>query len=108
MNKNSSNGQNAALVSYLTLLGALIAMSMNSHVQHPFARFHIRQAFGIHLLFHAFAILVSNYLDFISFGILWLIYLVVWGHGFWNAIQGKQTLTPIVGSYFQKWFTFIN
>ena len=108
MSNNVNKGQNTAMVSYLTIIGALIAMSMNSQKQNSFARFHIRQAFVIHLLFHAFAILVSNYLDFMSFGILWIAYLIMWGHGFWNAIQGKETLTPLVGTYFQKWFTFIN
>jgi len=108
MTNRQPKGQNAAMISYLTIVGALIAMSMNSHEKNTFARFHIRQAFGVHLIFHALAILVSNYLEFLSFGILWLLYLLMWGHGFWNAIQSKMTLTPLIGSYFQKWFTFIN
>lgn len=108
MNKKTKNSHNASYIAYLTLLGAIIAYNMNSLPKDEFNRFHIRQAFGIHITFHAMAILVSNYLDLTAFGLIWLLYLLLWGHGFWGAIQGKKNLTPIVGHYFQKWFTFVN
>jgi uncharacterized membrane protein len=108
MTNRQPKDQNAAMISYLTIIGALIAMSMNSHEKNTFARFHIRQAFGIHLLYIVTVLVVKDYLDAISYGFILLFYLFLWGHGFWNAIQSKMTLTPFIGSYFQKWFTFIN
>jgi hypothetical protein len=101
-------GSKAAIVAYITIVGAIVAMSMNSQNQHDYARFHIRQAFGIHLLFHACAIFISNYFHPLAFTGLWFMYLLMWGYGFWAAINGRKSLTPIVGSYFQKWFTFIS
>ena len=43
------NGKTSAIVAYLTMLGAIIAIFMNMEPKNPFARFHIRQAFGIFL-----------------------------------------------------------
>ena len=108
MTNKKPSGSKAALVSYITIIGAIIAMSMNSQEKNDFARFHIRQAFGTHLLFHACALFISNYFNPLAFTGLWLIYMLMWGFGFWAAIHGKKSLTPIVGSYFQKWFTFVN
>lgn len=100
-------GKNTAIIAYLTMLGALIALSMNNEPKHDFARFHTRQAFGLHLVFIAFAILISQWGGpYAGYG-LYLFYIVLWGYGFSGAITGKKQEMPIVGPYFQKWFTFI-
>lgn len=101
-------GKNAAIIGYLTIVGCLIAITMNMEPKNSFARFHIRQAFGIHLTFHALAIFfnISN-IPYAWVG-LYVFYLVFWGYGFWAAINGKQNLIPAIGNYFQKWFTFIS
>jgi uncharacterized membrane protein len=108
MSNQNIKGQSAAMVSYLTIVGALIAMSMNSQEKNSFASFHIRQAFGVHLLYIITVLTLKDLLDGLSYGVILLIYLFLWGHGFWNAIQGKMKLTPFIGTYFQKWFSFIN
>ena len=43
--------KNAAIVAYLTIIGAVIAIFMNSENKSAFASFHIRQAMGIFLIF---------------------------------------------------------
>lgn len=100
-------GRSTALISYITLVGCLIAMTMNLEPRDAFTRFHIRQAFGIHLLFHVLA------LGFSYSGILaltlaaYLLYLLLWGYGFLQAMAGKSRPLPIIGRYFQKWFNFV-
>ncbi len=44
-------GKGTAIAAYITIVGALIAMSMNSEPKNAYARFHTRQAFGLHLVF---------------------------------------------------------
>lgn len=100
-------GKTTAIVAYLTIVGAIIAMSMNMEPKHSFARFHTRQAFGLHLMFHAFAIFSSVWFNEYALYGLYLCYIVLWVYGFLGALGNKQQLAPVVGPYFQKWFTFI-
>lgn len=100
-------GKTAAIVSYLTIVGCIIAIFMNLEPKNSFSRFHIRQAFGIHLTFHALAIFF-NYSNIpFAWAGLYVFYLILWGYGFWAAINGNKKLIPVLGTYFQKWFTFI-
>ena len=101
------NGKTSAIVAYLTMLGAIIAIFMNMEPKNPFARFHIRQAFGIFLTFFALGFLVSFLNSWpASFG-FYIFIFILWGYGFVNAIQGNIVPVPQLGKYYQKWFRFI-
>ncbi|TAI48686.1 hypothetical protein [Flagellimonas allohymeniacidonis] len=104
---SSKPGKTTAIISYITIIGCLIAITMNMEPKNEFARFHIRQAFGIHLLYHAIAIFLNS--SDIDSGWLFLygLYLICWVYGLVSAIQSKKNTLPLLGSYFQKWFTFI-
>ncbi|MDT0539585.1 hypothetical protein [Croceitalea sp. P059] len=101
-------GKTTAIVAYFTIVGSLIAITMNLEPKNAFARFHIRQAFGIHLLFHALAIGLSFTGIAYASLVLFLLYLMLWGFGFLQALNGNKKEIPMLGSYFQKWFTFIS
>ncbi len=102
-----NKGKNTAIIAYLTIIGSLIAMSMNSEEKDDFARFHTRRAFGTHLLFHGAALFLSVWFSQWAWYGLYIFYLVLWGYGFVGAITDKKQLIPVFGPYFQKWFTFI-
>lgn len=107
MNKTVKEGRTVAIIAYLTIVGCLIAITMNMEPKNSFSRFHIRQAFGIHILYHALAIALSNLeLPWASI-CLFFGYLLIWGFGFINAMNGKTKPLPILGDQFQKWFRFI-
>lgn len=100
-------GKTTAIVAYLTLVGALIAITMNMEPKHEFARFHTRQAFGLHLSFHGVMIFLSVWpIEYAWYG-FYIAYLVLWTFGFSGAIIFRKRLVPLVGKYFQSWFTFI-
>ena len=91
---NSTPGKTTAIVAYITIVGCLIAITMNIEPKNAFARFHIRQAFGIHILFHALAILLTyTGLAYLSIPI-YIFYLVIWvglskyvkDKGFWDIL----------------------
>jgi len=107
MTNSTDSGRTTAIISYITLVGCLIAITMNMEPKDAFARFHIRQAFGIHLLFHVLAIGFSYsgilVLSLVAYGL----YLLLWGYGFLQALGGKSRPLPLLGDYFQKWFTFV-
>lgn len=96
-----------SVVAYLTLIGALIAITMNAEPQHALGRFHCRQAFGLHICFIGFALFLSTSFSIYAWIGLYALYTLMWFYGFVGALQGKERLVPVVGEYFQKWFTFI-
>jgi uncharacterized membrane protein len=107
MSDSIKEGKTAAITAYFTLIGAFIAISMNMEPKNEFARFHIRQAFGLHIMFLGFALFLSYAFNEYAWYGLYILYLVLWGYGFVSALSEKKQEVPILGSYFQKWFTFI-
>lgn len=100
-------GKTTAIIAYITIIGALIAITMNREPKNEFARFHIRQAFGLHLVFHSFALFSSVAYNSYALYALYLSYIILWIYGFIGALNEKKQSVPLVGPYFQKWFTFI-
>lgn len=107
MNENIKEGKTTAVVAYLTIIGSLIAITMNNEPKNEFARFHIRQAFGLHLIFLGGALFLSVWFNIYAWYGLYIFYIVLWFYGFLGVLNNKKPLVPILGSHFQKWFTFI-
>ncbi|MCK0159478.1 hypothetical protein [Allomuricauda sp. F6463D] len=104
---NSTPGKTTAIVSYITIIGCLIAITMNIEPKNAFARFHIRQAFGIHVLFHALAILITYTGLAYLFIPIYIFYLIIWVYGFLQVLSETTKPLPLLGKYFQQWFKFI-
>ncbi|NNF19185.1 MAG: hypothetical protein HKN61_05370 [Flavobacteriaceae bacterium] len=100
-------GRTTAIVAYFTIVGSLIAMSMNSEPRHKFARFHTRQAFGLHVGFLGFSLFLSVWFNQYAWYGLYIAYITLWFYGFIGALGYREQLVPLVGKYFQKWFKFI-
>ncbi len=100
-------GKTTAIVAYFTIVGSLIAIFMNLEPKNSFARFHTRQAFGLHIMFLGFALFLSYAFNKYAWYGLYILYIVLWGYGFVGAITDKRQSVPVLGPYFQKWFTFI-
>ncbi|MGB3152207.1 MAG: hypothetical protein WBB27_16240 [Maribacter sp.] len=107
MEEKALKGKTTAIIAYFTLLGALIAITMNLEPKHAFARFHIRQAFGLHIIFLGCALFLSKWFNEYAFYGLYLFYFILWIYGFLGALSNKKQPVPVLGPYFQKWFKFI-
>lgn len=95
-----SEGKTAAIISYITFIGLLIAYLMNNSKQNGFTQFHIGQSVRIVVLSIAnsvLAYLLPNSLgiitSIISLGILVLVIL-----GIVNAVNGKANPLPVIGT----------
>ena len=100
-------GKTLACVSYLPIFGTLIAYYLNADKKNPFTSFHVRQALGIWLFYFICAISVSN-IDLAMLRLcLWTFFGVLLLYGIAMAYSGKYQTVPIIGSYFQKWFSNI-
>ncbi len=88
-----------AIVAHITLIGWIIALVINVQEKEEFASFYIRQLLGLYLtgLVFSFIPYIGWIISIVVF-ILWILSLVA-------AIQGEKQETPIVGAYFQEWFS---
>ena len=103
-NQTAAEGKTLAVVSYLTIIGTIIAFVLNQNKKNYFAAFHIRQALGIFLtaLIVNFLLRDSNF-DWLDW-ILRVGVFVLWIFGLIGAIQGEEKRVPLLGDKFQEWF----
>lgn len=90
-----------SVLSYFTILGWVLALSLYGNHQSSLARFHLRQSLGLTL---AAAILV--FIPLIG----WALYIVIffmWLIGVYHALNNERYKLPIVGDFFQTHLDFI-
>ena len=104
---SSKKGKTAAIVAYITIFGFIIAIFMNMDDKNKFASFHIRQAFGTHIVFYLLGAVASIFSNFFIPTAFYLVSLIIWIFGIIAAVQGEFRLIPYIGEYFQKWFKSI-
>lgn len=97
-------GKTHAIISYLTIIGTIVAIVMNSENRNPFASFHIRQALGVILLFFALGYPVGYYDSWMVSGAFYIFFFILWSYGFIAALSGRMALIPLLGPLFQKAF----
>jgi uncharacterized membrane protein len=97
-------GKNIAVISYFTIIGAVIAIFMNNDKKDNFASFHIRQALGIFLSFFLIGYFIGYFDSWTISSAFYLFYFILWIYGFIGALQGEMKLIPLLGEQFQKIF----
>lgn len=102
MHKTVEEGKTTAIVSYILIIGVVIAMSMNYEPKNPFASFHIRQAAGLSITFISLGALVSNFSNIQITFAMWAFMSVLWTYGIFGAIQGRTMPVPLLGNLYQK------
>ena len=102
MKNKTDEGQNIAIISYLTIIGTIIAIFMNSEKPSQFASFHIRQALGISITWFCLGYFVGGFDNWgVSAGFYAFIF-ILWLYGFISAVQIEQKPIPFIGVFFQK------
>ena len=103
-NQTVQDGKMIAIISYITVIGTLIAFIMNQNKHNYFAAFHIRQAIGIFTV-GLLVNFISRYtnIDFLD-TILGIGVFILWIIGLIGAIKGEEKLVPLLGEQFQEWF----
>ncbi len=100
----ADNGKTIAIISYITLIGWIIALVMHSSNKTKLGAFHIRQVLGIMLVGIALSI-VGRVMGVLMF--MWVLNVavfVLWVIGLVGAVNGEEKEVPILGKYFQEWF----
>jgi uncharacterized membrane protein len=117
----TTEDKTVAILSYLTLIGFIVAIVIHSSKKTQLGAFHLRQVLGLILTSIAgwICVAVTMFILFIvlafmkSFLLLLvpLIYaafgvslFVLWIMGLIAAINGQMKPMPVVGDLYQKWF----
>jgi uncharacterized membrane protein len=104
MTEQIKDAKMAAIVAYMTIIGTVIAIFMNSENKNEFTSFHIRQALGLFLSFFALGYFVGFADSWTASSAFYLFYFVLWIYGFTGVLNGQLRELPVIGSYFQSWF----
>jgi uncharacterized membrane protein len=103
MSQTIDEGKTTAIISYITIIGLIIAFVMNSSKKNSFASFHIRQMLGLSIF-----LLVNTYVigkfSFWASSVIGIGLIVLWIIAFIGAIQGEEKRIPLLGDQFQDWF----
>lgn len=94
---SATEDKTVAILAYITLIGFIVAIVMNSSKKTKLGAFHLRQMLGLFLTSFLCIIPLLNIL-------IILCLLVFWVMGLISAIQGQMKPVPLVGSLYQKWF----
>jgi uncharacterized membrane protein len=100
-------GRQTAIISYITIIGTIIAIVMNMDKKNEYARFHIRQALGLNILFYMISFFIGYFDSWMISGSFYVFFAVLWVFGLTNAIQSEYKPIPLLGDYFQDWFKSI-
>ena len=104
MDNSIEQGKTNAIISYLTIIGAIIAMVQNNEAKNTFASFHISQALGIELAFFALGYPIGYFDSWMISSAFYIFFFVLWAFGFVSVLQGQYGMIPLLGPFFQKAF----
>jgi uncharacterized membrane protein len=95
------DGKLVAILSYITLIGWIIAIILHSNNKTKLGAFHLRQA-----LLLVLAGIVFSFIPIVGW-ILNIGVFVLWIMGLVFAIQGTEKEIPLIGHLAQDWFKSI-
>jgi uncharacterized membrane protein len=97
----TNHGKIVAIVSYITLLGWLIALFLHFQERTALGAMHLRQTLGLYV-----TALIVSWIPVVGW-ILSLAVLVLWVVGLVNAIQSETRPVPLVGEFYQNALSFL-
>lgn len=99
------DGKGLSIVSYLGIIGIIIAYFMNNDKKNPFVIFNVRQSLGLWIMFHLFAFVASSFDSWMVTSAFYLCFAILIIYALINAVSGKVQTVPIVGDFFQRIFS---
>ena len=108
----TSEDRTVAVLTYITIIGFIIAIILHSNKKTALGAFHLRQGLGLivtgMVLWVAGMIIavipLVNLLSLILWPVIGIGLFVLWLCGLIAAAQGQQKPMPVLGEHYQKWF----
>lgn len=113
--KTPEDGKTVAIVSYITIVGWLIAyLAMHKDNKTALGSYQLRQTLLLHILYLGTNILAEILIRITLSGTLanlfWIVYvgyIIIWIIGFIGAVQGEKKPIPLIGERAQSMFPSI-
>lgn len=98
-----------AILSYLTIIGFIVAIVLHGNKKTALGSFHLRQTLGMIVTGLAcgvggFILAFIPFVGWMMLPLVWLGFLVLWLMGLIAAASGQLKPVPVLGEHFQKWF----
>lgn len=90
-----------SVLSYMTILGWLVAALLYGNHKSALARFHLRQSLGLTLT-TALLVLIPLVGWLLAIGVI-----LAWFYSLYHAMQGHRYNLPLFGDFFQQHLDFI-
>ena len=100
--------KSTAFISYIGILGLLIAYLNNKQLRSNFVSFHIRQSLGLSIGFFMLGYTVGNFDNWTVTLAFWTAFIVLNIYGITTALTASVTAVPLFGNFFQKIFKNIS
>jgi len=106
---NTADDRTVAILSYITIIGFIIAIVLYSSKKTVLGGFHLRQVLGLIVTGLVFwvASIVLMFIPILGWLVVlggWLAFLFMWLMGLIAAVNGQQKPMPILGAKYQQWF----
>jgi uncharacterized membrane protein len=106
----STEDKTAAILSYITILGFIVAIIIHNGKKTALGAYHLRQALGFMILgvvvYVCFIVLafipIVRVLDLIAFRIMGIAMLVLWIMGLIAAVNARRSPCPLLGRCFSN------
>jgi uncharacterized membrane protein len=108
----TTEDRTVAILTYVTVIGFIIAIVMHGSKKTALGSFHLRQGLGLFLTglvawIPCMIISVIPGVNFIMILLgpaLMIGFFVLWLMGLLAAVNGQQKPMPVMGEHYQKWF----
>jgi uncharacterized membrane protein len=94
----TTEDKTVAIISYITIIGWIVAIVLHSNNKTELGAFHLRQALGLFLTG-----IILWWIPIIGW-ILNIVVFIFWLLGLIYAIQGDKKSVPLVGDFYQNIF----
>lgn len=108
----STEDRTVAILTYITIVGFIIAIVMHNGKKTSLGAFHLRQGLGLFIsgLVVWIPCMIISFIPFVNLLmiLLWpavgISLFVLWIMGLIAAVNGQEKPMPVIGVYYQKWF----
>ncbi len=106
------NSKTLSILSYVTLIGWLIAYFSGKEKSDSLLRYHLKQSLGLAIVSIVLNIvlnIIARVVPALSFlGLAGYVILIFWVLGIINAANQAEKPVPVIGKVFEDKFAFIN
>lgn len=106
------NSKTLSILSYVTLIGWLIAYFSGKEKSDSLLRYHLKQSLGLAIVSIVLNIalsVIAHLVPALSFlGLVGYVILIFWVLGIINAANQAEKPVPVIGKVFEDKFAFIN